>query len=215
VFAQSIDSSLDPPTRPIPLVRKVGIAWIGRPGDVVQLEAGGNALWIGDTIDSKVFRLDLSSRRVTPYQIAGDLDDIAFGDGYLWVMDGVTASVTRIDPRGGKPKTLSVSQLDTLTSITFGGGYVWATDNSANEVWRISKDLNSPTPIAVGIAPRDVTYADGVVWVANYGDGTVSVVNPRIPSLTRSIPVAVHPRAVAVADGKVWAVGDAYTINNE
>jgi class 3 adenylate cyclase len=213
VFVQGFDQTQNQPTRRIPIDRRMRV---GRPAaDVLRFAAGGGALWIGDNISSRVFRLDLSSGDVKPYSIDGAVDDIAFGEGFLWVMDSVAASVTRIDPDDGPPKTQSLSQLHTLSSITFGGGYVWATANSSDEVWRVSSDLHSTTPVPVGDAPADVIYADGAIWVANYGDKTVSQVDPRIASVTRSLPVAVHPQALAVADGKVWAVGDVYTSDNE
>lgn len=203
VFAERMDPDQNRPVDPIFVLNST--SW--RSAHVLRVATGGNALWVADTNRARVYRLDLSSDTVKPYPVKGPVDDIAFGDGYLWVMDRVRGELTRIDPDGSKPKTESLSQLDTLSSITFGGGYVWATDDSADEVWRVTRDLNAPTPVTVGDAPDDVIYADGMIWVANKGDKTVSEIDPRIPSVTRSLPVAVHPVPVAVTDGKVWAVG--------
>jgi class 3 adenylate cyclase/sugar lactone lactonase YvrE len=212
IFARSVDQAHNRITPAIPIIRATATEWVGRVGDIVRFAAGGRALWVADRLNSRVFRLDLPSGHVTTYTIDGNVDDITFGDGYLWVMDGVRATVTRIDPRpGGKVKGQSLSQLDTLSGIAFGDGYVWATDNSGDEVWRVSTDLHSTTPIAVGDAPDGVAYADGAIWVANFGNETVSEVDPHLLSVTRTFSVAVHPRAVGVADGKVWAVGDPYT----
>jgi class 3 adenylate cyclase len=203
VFAERMDPDQNRPTDPIFILN--GASW--RSAQVLRVAMGGNALWVADTNDRRVYRLSLSSGTVKRYPVESGVDDIAFGGGFLWVMDRVGAELTRIDPVGGKPKTESLSQLDTLSSLTFGGGYIWATDDSADEVWRVTPDLNAPTPVIVGDAPDDVIYADGMIWVANKGDKTVSEIDPRIPSVTTSLPVAVHPVALAVRDGKVWAVG--------
>jgi streptogramin lyase len=155
-----------------------------------------------------VFRLDLSSDRVKRYQIEGSVDDVAFGGGWLWVMDAVRATVTRVDPLSGSSESRSLNESNTLTSIAFGGGYLWATDDTAGEVWRASADLQSIRATAVGSGPDDVVYANGVVWVANYDDESVSKVNPSLEAQAVSYHVDIHPRALAVADGKVWVVGD-------
>lgn len=49
---------------------------------------------------------------------------------------------------------------------------------------------------------RRRVYANGVVWVANYSDESVSKVNPSLLVQAVSYPVGIYPRAVAVADGK-------------
>ena len=206
VFVEEIDESTNRTSHHMNVIKDIGTL-----GDVVRLTAGGHSLWIADTINRRVIRLDLLTDKLHPHEIEGSVDDIAFGGGYLWVMDSVAATVTRINPEGGKPETRSLNQLDTLSSITFGGGYVWATDNSANEVWRVSTDLDSTTSVGVGMAPDDVVYANGAIWVANYGDETVSKINPGVPAETQTYPVNIHPRALGVADGKIWVAGDVYT----
>jgi DNA-binding beta-propeller fold protein YncE len=62
--------------------------------------------------------------------------------------------------------------------------------------------------IPVGARPDDVAYADGNVWVASYGDGTVSKVNPGLAQEIARYPVGIQPRALAAANGTLWVVGD-------
>ena len=72
----------------------------------------------------------------------------------------------------------------------------------------MSTDLQSIRATAVGSGPDDVVYANGVLWVANYDDESVSKVNPSLLVQAVSYPVGIYPQAVAVTDGKVWVVGN-------
>jgi YVTN family beta-propeller protein len=52
-----------------------------------------------------------------------------------------------------------------------------------------------------------VTYGAGSLWTANYGQGTVSRVNPVTHRVVKTIGLGNSPFAIAFADGSVW-VGD-------
>jgi class 3 adenylate cyclase len=210
LLARSIDVATNKLSAPT-VIRGIAVGSFGGRGVTVVLAAGGGALWIGDTIGSRVFRLDLSTDRVKRYQIEGSVDDVAFGGGWLWVMDALRGRVTRVDPGNRSSKSRSLNESDNLSSIAFGGGYLWATDDTAGELWRVSTDLQSIRETAVGSGPDDVVYAMGVVWVANYDDESVSKVNPSLLVQAVGYPVGIHPRAMAVADGKVWVAGSIFT----
>jgi class 3 adenylate cyclase len=202
VFAQGIDLTTAKRAAPIRVDRGFSM------GEERGFAAGDGALWIGDTINGKIYRLDLGTERVKPYAILGSVDNLAFGDGYVWVVDALDNTITRIDPRGGRTKSAPLNQSATLNSIAVGGGYIWITDDAGGEVWRVSVDLRSVRAITVGARPDDVMYAGDFVWVANYGDETVSKVDPGLAQETARYPVGIRPRALAVAGGKVWVAGN-------
>jgi DNA-binding beta-propeller fold protein YncE len=62
--------------------------------------------------------------------------------------------------------------------MTVGGGKVWITDANNGLPWGIAEDLGARESIPVGDRPLGVAYSGGTVWVANYGSGTVSRVDP-------------------------------------
>jgi class 3 adenylate cyclase len=201
VFAQGIDLTTGKRAVPIRVGSRFSM------GEERGFSAGGGALWTGDTINGKVYRLDLRTERVRRYTIEGSVDDLAFGDGFVWVIDALDNRITRVDPRNGRTKWAPLNESGTLNSIGVGGGYVWITDATEGEVWRVSMDLRTVKSIPVGVRPEDVVYADAAVWVANYGDGTVSKVDPGLGIETAKYPVGIQPRALAVANGKVWVAG--------
>jgi YVTN family beta-propeller protein len=56
----------------------------------------------------------------------------------------------------------------------------------------------------VGEAPAGVAAGEGSVWVANSGDGTVSVIDARTNKLTESVEVGRAPVDVELAGGHAW-----------
>jgi YVTN family beta-propeller protein len=52
---------------------------------------------------------------------------------------------------------------------------MWVGSISADQVYRIDPRTNSVTGvIAVGVGPRDLVVANGSLWVAEFGESTVS-----------------------------------------
>jgi class 3 adenylate cyclase len=204
VFAQAIDLSTGRWARPVLVGRNIAVR-----SEIRGMAAGAGALWIGDTVNSRVYRFDLRTERVVnTYAIGGSVDDLAFGNGYLWVIDAAGDTLTRLNPVTGAKKRLPLNQAGYLKSVTVGGGYVWITDDTDGVVWRVDRNMSEPTSVAVGDHPYDAVYADGTVWVANHGDQTVSEVDPVLAQQTATHPVGIQPRTLAVTSGSVWVVGD-------
>lgn len=58
--------------------------------------------------------------------------------------------------------------------------------------------------IRVGKAPGAVLVAEGSVWVANSGDGTVSRIDPATNRVVATIGVGGHPSRLTADSGVVW-----------
>jgi YVTN family beta-propeller protein len=58
--------------------------------------------------------------------------------------------------------------------------------------------------VPVGKNPADLAVADGVVWVANFDDQTVSRLDPRLGGGAQTIPLTGQPYSVAAGEGTVW-----------
>jgi streptogramin lyase len=124
------------------------------------------------------------------------------------VIDALSNRIICLDPHNGTSASAPLNESGTLNSIGVGGGYVWVTDDTGGAVWRVSLDLRTVRSIAVGARPDDVVYADGSVWVANYGDESVSKVDPGLAQEIEGYPIGIRPRALAVANGEVWVAGN-------
>ena len=81
-------------------------------------------------------------------------------------------------------------------------------DPTSGTVTRYDPATGAATgPIRVGNGPTDITTGLGAVWVANYGDRTLSRIDA-ITNDSEEVPVGVSPAAVA-ADPKghqLWMV---------
>ncbi|HET9672333.1 MAG TPA: adenylate/guanylate cyclase domain-containing protein [Actinomycetota bacterium] len=93
-------------------------------------------LWIG-TSDGELLRVDASGEVTAQRSVTGSIQEIATGEGGLWVADQLAGVIVRIDPR----------TLETLAEIPFTGnvdamevfgGELWALDFRTGVLRRIS-----------------------------------------------------------------------------
>ena len=91
------------------------------------IAVGEDGVWVADTLDDAVVRID-------PRLARGDDNDpvgraptgIAVGAGSVWVANSGDGTVTRIDPAGGRdPQTIAVG--GSPQSLVVARGQVWVT----------------------------------------------------------------------------------------
>jgi YVTN family beta-propeller protein len=95
-----------------------------------------------------------------------------------------------------------------------GKVYAVDVDHNAVDVYTVLSDR--PHRIAVGSAPVSVAVnsANGRVYVANAGDGTVSVLDPDSDAVIAAVPVGPHPYSIA-ADPATGNVFVTHTFGNQ
>lgn len=76
----------------------------------------------------------------------------------------------------------------------------------ANSVGVIDADGSLRDAVPVGENPKGLAYADGSLWVANGGDGTVSKIDLKRHAVEQTIRVGDHPSALASSGHDVWVV---------
>lgn len=125
--------------------------------------------------------------------------------GSVWVANGGTDTVTRINPRthavveeipvGGNPVALAATTSD-----------VWVVNAADGTVDRINTTVNRVVgdPIRVGNQPSAIASGPSGVWVANTGDDTVQRIDPYSSKLGKAIPVGGGPGGIIVATDSVW-----------
>jgi streptogramin lyase len=102
-------------------------------------------------------RLDLES----PYPIA-----VAQGMGSVWVLNGNTATITRIDPVQLAPvATYKIGVQRSPKHLTAGLGAVWVGDDDGT-LARIDPSGGTPRVVAVAPSINDIAIAGGAVWVS-------------------------------------------------
>jgi branched-chain amino acid transport system substrate-binding protein len=171
---------------------------------VSQLAVGAGAVWAINP-DRSISRInpDSGEREATIPMKAGSA--IAAGDEGVWVLDGETTEVLRIDPRTNEVGERIELATEGLTGLALGAGSVWVTDLGQGLLWRIEP---GPDPITrsidVGFGVTAVAFGGGAVWVTNFVEDELIQVDVETNKVVKRIPLAGTPPSVAVDDEITW-----------
>ena len=126
--------------------------------------------------------------------------------GSLWVANGGTNTVMRIDPRAHVVVREVEVGVDPV-AIAATGSDVWVVNASDGTVDRINTNVNRVVgkPIKVGNQPGAIAAGPSGIWVANTGDDTVQRIDPVSGAADPAIAVGGDPDGVLAADAdSVW-----------
>jgi branched-chain amino acid transport system substrate-binding protein len=140
------------------------------------------------------------------------LDDVAVGEGAVWVLSGTAATVFELDPKTGKVSDRI--RLESRTGVVApfpvalvaGEGAVWVLGGNPANVTKIDSRIGAvetTIPLGVGSNPVGITPGAGAVWLADGGDGTVARIDPVTNTLTKLF-VGGSPAGIAVGAGRTW-----------
>ena len=177
---------------------------VGRgPGAVV---AGGGSIWVANTLDGTVSRIDRKRDQVVTIPVGGAPLGLAFGAGSLWVADGDARSVVQIDP--GANKVLQPIDVGNAPrAVAFAGGALWVASGVDGTLDRIElAHVRRRRSISVGSNPTAIAAGAGALWVASEEAGTVTRIDARSGTVVRAINVGNGPSAIATGEGAVWVV---------
>jgi YVTN family beta-propeller protein len=149
---------------------------------------------------------------------SGPNASIAMGAGAVWFLCQA-GELGRFDLRTRTGRNVALqaeiigtsnAALSVFEDIAFGLESLWLVDSETNSLLELDPDLiQLERPHTVGDDPQAVAVAGDSVWVANYGDDTVTrlVFPPQgsTPTIT-DIEVGDGPVDVAVGEGAVWVV---------
>jgi streptogramin lyase len=166
-----------------------------RPADVA---IGAGAVWVADTDDGTVTRIDAATgnpagtTKVADYQVLG----LTLGEGGVWVAktDDRLArkiEIARLDPESARIADPGAEVPAAIPiRVAAGEGGVWVTlvggvrppdlapRRGGVELVDPATVEPAPKPIPVGSRPSAIAVAEGAVWVADSGDGTVTRIDP-------------------------------------
>jgi YVTN family beta-propeller protein len=140
--------------------------------------------------------------------------DVTNGFGSIWVSNGPSQTVTRIDP-ATNAVTATIPVPTPASVLAVGAGAVWVTSVPANTVTRIDPSSNSATGTIslapAGDGPVGITVAYGSVWVADHdGQPTTSVakIDPSTLLIEDVIPIGslsfAGPNWMSAGAGSIW-----------
>jgi streptogramin lyase len=123
-----------------------------------------------------MLRVDPATNRVTdaipivsrPRDLSPYPYMVALGERFVWVVNGNTNTVTKIDPSlRGVVATIPLEHVANSLGLTVGEGAAWVVDGADGKLLRIDAKTDAVTSIPLGFnQPQDAAVADGNVWVS-------------------------------------------------
>jgi YVTN family beta-propeller protein len=175
---------------------------VGQPNGIAP---GAGALWVADSADNFLLRVDSAGRVVDRIPVGRGPAGVVAGAGEIWVANEFDNTVSEVNPRTWTVvATIGVGSGP--AGLAYGYGSVWAANVTDATLSRIDPGSGAPTAtIPLGSAPEGVATGDGGIWVASGQDGQLLFVDPRRDRVTRAFSVGVSPDGVTVGGGSVWA----------
>lgn len=143
---------------------------------------------------------------------------ISAGEGSIWVTNGGSDSVVRIDPVTRREQTIHVSGRPNRVTIGHGGVWVISTDGTltridpgTNQTTTADVSERAPVPMGVAVDDRGVVYITAInCYTCQLLTRPLSKVNPSTGSIT-SVPVPSYPLTTSVIlnDGSLWVTAGA------
>ena len=163
------------------------------------IAVGDGSVWVVDSDDNAVVRIDPTTAAVTATIRVGDSPNgLAVGDGSVWVANSGDGTVTRIDATTGTPAaTIDVG--GSPQSITVADGHAWVTvDQPAVPVSRPLRagtlrmdslyDVDSLDP-ALAFQPYSWQILDATcAKLLNYPDRPGPAGSQLVPEVAQSLP---------------------------
>jgi peptide/nickel transport system substrate-binding protein len=146
---------------------------VGAPGAAEGVALGGGLVWVGRDVGlGQVVGLDPATRRIE-YRFDDVVHhiDVAYGGNVVWAADFGGLDVLDLG-------TNAVTNVRDITStsnfVAAGGGFGWTTDAARGVVYKIATDGRVVGTYRTGLGANGGSFSDGVLWVANQDEGSVS-----------------------------------------
>lgn len=169
------------------------------------IAAGEGSIWVTSSDLGMLRRVNAATNQtVATIANLGAPIDVAIRAGSVWVLDGLGGQLLRIDPDLNEVvDQVSVPGQFAMMAVDQNG--VWILDGDGIVTRIASTDLSVRDTVRVGNYPTDIKACIGAVWVANFGDGTISRIDP-VTATVETLDVN-GPVAALVCDpasGTLW-----------
>ena len=149
------------------------------------MTTGGGSVWVLNTDDQTISRIDPATNAVKPFAIGQTPFDLTFGAGALWVTTG-------------RPST-----------TPFTGGIATTVARVDPETNSLTAEVPLPEPRKTPSGPSgrgQIAFGLDSVW-AVAPDGSIARINPKTQAM--KVIRSVDAFAIAIGDDQVWTLGTA------
>jgi DNA-binding beta-propeller fold protein YncE len=176
------------------------IAVGSRPGTPV---IGLGAVWIPNTGDGTVSKIDPASNRAVARMHVGDAG--AFYQRVCRPYGSVHSFMVT---------TFHIRRCDLPSSIATGNGLIWVAQNDTKAIVALDpRDGHQVASVAIGVTPFELRANDQALWVTSYDDNVVVRVDVRSNAVVQTIALSGGPSGLAIDGDAVWvAISRAGTV---
>lgn len=165
-----------------------------------------HAAWVLVTAKQRLVRVDLRTRKVTgAVVVPWPPGAITTGGGSVWVMQDGGPQILQVDPGSGKVvRQIAVRGGQSEGGAAFGAGSLWL--SSGNGVVRADPQdgrIVHRFPV-VGTSSMLVAFADGSVFAARQGNGTIAKIDPASNRITYTTALHGWVSDLAAGGGSIW-----------
>jgi streptogramin lyase len=167
----------------------------------LRVAARGPDVWATGTATDSVLGVELrAGALLKELRVGRDAVDVAIGEDALWVTNGASGTVTRVDPVSGRRVGRPIRTGRFPSAVATGQRYVWVVNAGDGTVARVDprEHVVIGRRLPVGREPQDIAVGLGSVWVADRGDGTVVQLSADTGRRQDVIDVGGAPSALAL-----------------
>lgn len=174
------------------------------PGRPAAIAVGEGAVWITDSVNGTLLRVDPAKRFVVDrIHVGAEPDAVAVGAGSIWVANSEDGTVSQVNP-STDTVVATIRVGNGPTALAYGGGNVWVLNRVDETLSEISPVSGRTRTIALGQNPTGLTYGLGAVWVTSAEAGVLLRLDPGNLTVVQAIAVGNGPAGVTAGDGAIW-----------
>ncbi len=167
------------------------------------MEEGGGYVWVGNSRDGTITRIDPATGATRPIAVGGTPYDLTVEGGSVWV-DNYSGELTVVDIATEAISGVPVPP-GQIVDIEHGDGYVWVTGASPDTVLRINAATRAVDTIPVAGTPGAMAFGNHVLYaVTSAPPSMVSIDAATAVVLGRPLPLAREPGGLDVVDGTIY-----------
>jgi hypothetical protein len=130
---------------------------------------------------------------------------LALARGRLWLLASAPAELIGIDPDRPSDRIRVDLESSTAGDLAVGGGYLWATLVDSDALARVKFEGGRPAQSATGRGPSGIVVRNGVVWVVNRTESTITRIRAdNMEPIAGATRVPLNPYEIAVYRGALW-----------
>ncbi|HET9497773.1 MAG TPA: serine/threonine-protein kinase [Candidatus Limnocylindria bacterium] len=170
-------------------------------------------VWVTNTTDETLTEIDADQPdRSAPVQTLGFRPGgIAYGDGYLWIIDAQLDALVQRDTATRRPVGEPIEVGAGPVAVAAGDGAAWVSNSLDRSISRIPATFGSAdAPIGLSFTPGALAFDHeaGALWIVDTDGDAVLRLDANTRREVERIDVGQTPVAVAVGAGSVWVANE-------